>query len=71
MMRQVVLHPDLEDGGWVAEVPSLPGCVSEGETKEDAIQNVREAIAQWVDAAGFLGREVPAETFDVQVYVVA
>jgi predicted RNase H-like HicB family nuclease len=69
-MRQVVLHPDHEDGGWVAEVPSLPGCVSQGQTKEEALRNVRGAIEQWEDAARSLGRAVPGETFDVQVCVV-
>lgn len=69
-MRQVVLHPDLEDGGWIAEVPSLPGCVSQGETREEALRNVREAIEAWIEAAKKLGRTPPAETFEVQVCVV-
>ena len=43
-MRQVILFRDVEDGGWVAEVPSLPGCVSQGDTKEEALANVRDAI---------------------------
>jgi hypothetical protein len=43
-MRQVVLYPG-EDGYWVAECPSLPGCVTQGKTKEEAVANVREAIA--------------------------
>jgi len=38
-MRQVIIYPG-EDGYWVAECPSLPGCVSQGETKEKAIQNI-------------------------------
>ena len=42
-MRQVILYPD-ENGFWVAECPSLPGCVSQGETKGTAIKNIREAI---------------------------
>ncbi len=54
-MRQVVLHPG-EDGYWVAEVPSLPGCISQGKSKEEAIANIREAIGQWIDAARKLGR---------------
>lgn len=69
-MRQVVLYPDLEDGGWVAEVPSLPGCVSQGETREEALLNVRDAIDEWIAAAQTVGVAVPAETFDVQVCVV-
>ena len=69
-MRQVVLHPDAEDGGWVAEVPSLPGCISQGETREEALRNIREAIEQWIDAAREVGMTIPDETFDVQVCVV-
>ena len=43
-MRQVLLYPDPEDGGWVALVPSLPGCISEGDTRDEALRNIREAI---------------------------
>ncbi len=68
-MRQVVLHPG-ENGYWVAEVPSLPGCISQGTSKEEAIAHIREAIEQWIEAAAALGRDVPAETFDVHVCVV-
>jgi predicted RNase H-like HicB family nuclease len=46
-MRQVILYPG-ETGYWVAECPSLPGCVSQGKTKEDAVQNIREAIEGYV-----------------------
>jgi predicted RNase H-like HicB family nuclease len=42
-MRQVVVYPG-EEGHWVAECPSLPGCVSQGQTKEEAIGNIKEAI---------------------------
>jgi predicted RNase H-like HicB family nuclease len=69
-MRQVVLYPDLEDGGWVAEVPSLPGCVSQGDTREETLRNVRDAIEEWIAAAQTVGVAVPAENFDVQVCVV-
>ena len=47
-MRQVLIYPG-EDGYWVAECPSLPGCVSQGETKEEAITNIREAIELYVE----------------------
>jgi len=69
-MRQVVLYPDPEDGGWVAEVPSLPGCVSDGDSKEDALRNVQDAIESWISAAEESGTEVPPETLDVLVCVV-
>ena len=70
MMRQVVIYPDPEDGGWVAEVPSLPGCISQGETKEHVIENVRDAIQTWIEGAQSVGMKVPEETFDVQLCVV-
>ena len=44
MTRRVVLYPG-EDGYVVAEVPSLPGCVSQGKTRDEALANVREAIS--------------------------
>ncbi len=68
-MRQVVLHPG-ENGYWVAEVPSLPGCISQGTSKEEAIANIREAIEQWIETAKSLGENIPPESFDVQVCVV-
>jgi predicted RNase H-like HicB family nuclease len=48
-MRQVIIYPG-EDGYWVAECPSLPGCISQGKTKEEAIANIREAIRGYVAA---------------------
>jgi predicted RNase H-like HicB family nuclease len=48
-MRQVVIYRG-EDGWWVAECPSLPGCISQGETREEAIKNIREAISVYVSS---------------------
>ena len=48
-MRQVVIYPG-EDGYWVAECPSLAGCVSQGKTREEAIMNARDAIREYVAA---------------------
>jgi len=42
-MRKVILYPG-EDGYWVVECPSLPGCISQGKTKAEATANIREAI---------------------------
>lgn len=69
-LRQVVIYPDREDGGWVAEVPSLPGCISQGETKQEALMNIRDAIETWLDGADQVGLPVPDESFDVHVCVV-
>jgi predicted RNase H-like HicB family nuclease len=48
-MRQAIIYLG-EDSYWVAECPSLPGCISQGETKEKAIENIREAIRGYVAA---------------------
>jgi len=69
-MRQVILYPDPEDGGWVAEVPSLPGCISQGDTREEALENVRDAIDTWIDGAKQTGMDVPDDSLDVQVCIV-
>lgn len=69
MMRAVVLKRG-EDGYWVAEVPSLPGCITQGKTKSEAITNVREAIEGWIEVARENGMDVPAEEFDTQVVCV-
>ncbi len=70
MMRQAVIYPDTEDGGWVDEVPSLPGCVSHGDTKEEVVENIRDAIETWIDGSRAVGASVPDETFDVHLCVV-
>ena len=49
-----------DGGGCLATVPDLPGCMSDGETPEEAIANVRDAITCWIEAAVELGRAVPA-----------
>ena len=70
LMRQVVIYPDREDGGWVAEVPSLPGCITQGATREKVLVNAHDAIATWLGGARKVGLDTPAETFDVQVCLV-
>ena len=48
-----------DGGGYFATVPDLLGCMSDGETPEEAIANVRDAIEAWKEAAEELGREIP------------
>jgi antitoxin HicB len=48
-----------DGGGFVATVPDLPGCMSDGETPEAALANVRDAVAAWIEEAQALGRIVP------------
>lgn len=68
-MRQVVIYPS-EDGYWVVECPSLPGCISQGETREEAIANIKEAISCYVHALEEDGLAVPEERFEVMVVAV-
>ena len=68
-MRQVVIYPG-EDGYFVAEVPSLPGCISQGESKEAALANIKEAIELYIDALREDNLAVPEEHFEVLVAVV-
>jgi predicted RNase H-like HicB family nuclease len=68
-MRQIILYPG-EDGYWVAECPSLPGCVSQGSTKEVAILNIREAIQGYIAALEEDGLEVPEERFQALLIAV-
>jgi antitoxin HicB len=51
---------DADGGGWLASVPALPGCMGDGETREAALADVQNAIAEWKDAARQLGRDVQA-----------
>ena len=55
------LTPD-EGGGYAATVPDLPGCMSDGDTPEDALTNVRDAIAAWIAAAREMGRRLASLT---------
>lgn len=68
-MRQVVIYPG-EDGYWVAECPSLPGCVSQGVTREEAVANAREAIREYVTALEEDQLAVPPEHFETMVIAV-
>jgi len=68
-MRQVVIYPG-EDAYWVAECPSLPGCVSQGATREEAVRNIREAIEGYIISLEEDGLQVPEEKFDTMVVAV-
>jgi predicted RNase H-like HicB family nuclease len=68
-MRQVVIYPG-DDGYWIAECPSLPGCVSQGRTREEAITNVREAIQGYIAALEDDHLPIPEERFETLVVAV-
>lgn len=58
-MKYRVLIKQDEDGVYVAEVPSLPGCISQGQTREEAVENVREAIAAYLESLEAHGDPIP------------
>jgi len=68
-MRQVVLFPG-EDGYWVVECPSLPGCISQGKSKEEAVENMKEAIRGYIAVLAEDGLPVPEERFETLVVAV-
>ena len=62
--RKVLLFQD-EDGYFVAEVPSLPGCVSQGETRAEALDNIKEAIALHIEVLVERGQPIPDDNVEV------
>ena len=68
-MSQVVIYSG-EDGYWVAECPSLPGCISQGKTKEEAIANIKEAIKGYIAALEEDKLPVPEDHFDALLVAV-
>ena len=68
-MRQVFVYPG-EDGYWVVECPSLPGCISQGRTREEAVANIQEAIRGYIAALEQDHLPVPQETFEALLVAV-
>lgn len=58
-----------EDGAWVAECPSIPGCVSQGTTRDEALRNVKEAIELCLEVRAEKGMPLTVETTQVEVSV--
>ena len=68
-MRQVLIYKG-EDGFWVAECPSLPGCITQGATKEEAVANAKEAVRLYVETLKETGRPVPDDASDSMLIAV-
>jgi predicted RNase H-like HicB family nuclease len=58
---EIAIRPltESEGGGFIATVPELPGCMSDGETPRDALENAYDAIGCWIEACREMGRPVP------------
>lgn len=69
-MRYRVLVEQDEDGVFVAEVPALPGCISQGKTRSEALVNIKEAIAGYLESLEAHGEPVPPSITEEVVEVV-
>ena len=56
-----------EDGAWIAECPSIPGCVSQGATKDEALENIKEAIQLCLEVRAEKGIPLTIETRQIEV----
>jgi predicted RNase H-like HicB family nuclease len=70
-MRYTVILEQEEDGGYVASVPALPGCVSQGDNRDEALNNIREAIELYVEDCRDAGDPIPTEAGKEFVEIVA
>ena len=68
-MRQVLIFTD-EDANWLAECPSLPGCVSQGGSRDETIANIKEAIGAYVEALEMDGLPVPEDKLNALLIAV-
>ena len=60
MLRyEIILYWSEEDQAFIAEVPELPGCAADGETYQQALQNVEVVMQEWIETADELGRPIP------------
>lgn len=70
LVYKVVFEP-AEEGGYTAYVPSLPGCISEGDTYKEAQQNIKEAIEGWIEVSRKFGDEIPRSDVIIDTIEVA
>jgi predicted RNase H-like HicB family nuclease len=56
---EIILYWSEEDQAFIAEVPELPGCAADGETYQEALQNVEIIMQEWIETAEELGRPIP------------
>ncbi|MEM6258206.1 MAG: type II toxin-antitoxin system HicB family antitoxin [Planctomycetota bacterium] len=59
MKYEVIIYWSEDDQSFIAEVPELPGCMADGSTQAEALQNAEQIAAEWIETAKSLGREIP------------
>lgn len=65
---RVLIEQD-EDGVFVAECPNLPGCVSQGSTRDEAVENIKDAIAEYLESLRRHNKPIPPSTWETTVQV--
>jgi predicted RNase H-like HicB family nuclease len=56
---EAIIYYSQEDEAYIAEMPELPGCMADGATKYEALQNAEIAVEEWIETAKLMGREIP------------
>lgn len=56
---EIIIYWSDEDSAFIAEVPELPGCMADGQTKSEVLENIETIVNEWVETATQLGREIP------------
>lgn len=56
---EIILYWSAEDESYIAEAPELPGCMADGETMSEALENIHVVIGEWIETAVELGRPIP------------
>jgi predicted RNase H-like HicB family nuclease len=59
ILYKMIIYWSQEDQAFIVEVPELPGCMADGKTYQEAVQNAEVIIRQWIETAQALGREIP------------
>ncbi len=67
----IILDPDAEGGGYTVTVPVLPGCITQGKTKKEAIEHAKEAISLYIESLIADGEPVPEEDRPVELIKLA
>ncbi|MBI5324550.1 MAG: type II toxin-antitoxin system HicB family antitoxin [Ignavibacteriae bacterium] len=57
---EIIIYWSTEDSAVIAEIPELPGCIAHGETEEDALKNIKDAMNLWIETAKEFGEQIPA-----------
>jgi predicted RNase H-like HicB family nuclease len=63
---KIIIYWSEEDQAFLAEVPELPGCMSDGQTYQEALQNVEVVISEWIEIAKELGHPIPEKVENVE-----